>query len=396
MSSFEKMSLGYSNLWAKMTVKPEAVATARAYVAKLVAHQSRYEAVANKFGCPWWFVAIIHLMESNADFTKHLHNGDSLTARTVHAPEGRPAAGSPPFTWEESAEDALRIKQIDQVKEWSIPRALYEFERYNGFGYEGKINSPYLWAKTSLEEKGRYIADHVWDPTAVSKQWGAAAILRAMVDAKLVESKKDPMVELKDFLTQFVRIAPTLVTVIAGPVPGLAVKALAEALTNEPTIDTGNTLVPADPKIVADKLEGSPLTSIISVIQAAEQIVQMVAHTSLPTPVALPAPVVVPPVVVAPTETVTTVEAVPPTPDSFNALDRLFPSLIGWKTYIGAGIYIAANIGMILAPTVVTPDVLHIATWIAGGFAGAGLLSKIDRYIAIFKPAAKTTTVKQL
>jgi lysozyme family protein len=37
-------------------------------------------------------------------------------------PAGRPAAGSPPFTWEQSAADALELAGIASVKDWSVPR----------------------------------------------------------------------------------------------------------------------------------------------------------------------------------------------------------------------------------------------------------------------------------
>jgi lysozyme family protein len=184
---FESLQRGYANLWARAEIKPERVAAAAAIASKLAGNSSRYEAVAGSVGAPWWFVAIIHQMEADADFTKHLHNGDPLTRRTVHVPRGRPAAGKPPFTWEESAVDALTLEGIAAVPKWTTPRALYQFEKYNGFGYfEHGINSPYVWSFTTLYDKGKYTADGRFDPSAVSQQCGAAAILKAMVAAGIV------------------------------------------------------------------------------------------------------------------------------------------------------------------------------------------------------------------
>ena len=40
-------------------------------------------------------------------FDQHLHNGDPLSGRTTHVPPGRPRPASPPFTWEQSAHDAI-------------------------------------------------------------------------------------------------------------------------------------------------------------------------------------------------------------------------------------------------------------------------------------------------
>ena len=54
---------------------------------------------------PWFFLGVIHAMESRFNFERHLHNGDPLSARTVRVPKGFPKAGNPPFTWEVSAEE---------------------------------------------------------------------------------------------------------------------------------------------------------------------------------------------------------------------------------------------------------------------------------------------------
>jgi lysozyme family protein len=65
-------------------------------------------------------VAVIHQMECSGDFTKHLHNGDTLKARTVQVPTGRPLTGKPPFTWEQSATDALTMLGINKWQDWTI------------------------------------------------------------------------------------------------------------------------------------------------------------------------------------------------------------------------------------------------------------------------------------
>lgn len=179
--TFDKTRRGYTNLWETAFVKQGSKSTARSIANKLLTYQTIYRRVADIIGCPWWFIAIVHQMESNASFSKHLHNGDSLARRTVQVPAGRPKIGNPPFTWEESALDALRMKGLDKIDDWIIPRALYEWERYNGWGYFGKINSPYLWSYTNHYTAGKYIADHVYSSSAVSKQCGAAAILKTLV-----------------------------------------------------------------------------------------------------------------------------------------------------------------------------------------------------------------------
>ena len=155
-------------------------------VKQIMTNQSRYESVGLPLGIPWYFIGVIHMMESSCNFKTHLHNGDSLRTRTVHVPTGRPATGMPPFTWEDSAKDALVYEGFAGSQLWSLSMILYRFEKYNGWGYRNaKINipSPYLWSMSNhytsgkfLEEKdanGRYRG--VFHPEAVSKQCGAVS-----------------------------------------------------------------------------------------------------------------------------------------------------------------------------------------------------------------------------
>ncbi|MNR22399.1 hypothetical protein D3C85_1393480 [compost metagenome] len=132
-------------------------------------------------GVPWFFIGIIHSLESNFHFGKHLHNGDPLTQRTVRVPAGRPVQGDPPFSWEASAKDALRMKGFDQQSDWSTARMLYRWEAYNGFGYRPRgVPSAYLWSFSTHYTKGRFVEDHVFDPNSVSQQCGAAVMLKAL------------------------------------------------------------------------------------------------------------------------------------------------------------------------------------------------------------------------
>jgi lysozyme family protein len=154
-------------------------------VVKIVKSKGRYETVGRDVTTPWWVVGIIHALEGNLKFTTHLHNGDPLSARTVHVPAGRPVSGSPPFTWETSATDALRHEGFDKWHDWTIGGVLFKFESYNGFGYRNRstpVPSPYLWSYTNHYTKGKYVKDGKFDPNFVSKQPGAAALLRVLVD----------------------------------------------------------------------------------------------------------------------------------------------------------------------------------------------------------------------
>jgi lysozyme family protein len=135
-------------------------------------------------------IACIHSLEADISFRGHLHNGDPLIARTVRVPSGRPRTSAPPFSWEDSAVDAIEMKRTSEISSWSIPECLFYFERYNGWGYrngDGRhttpaSRSPYVWSFTTIYQRGKYIRDHVFDRNAVSGQMGAAAILRVLVE----------------------------------------------------------------------------------------------------------------------------------------------------------------------------------------------------------------------
>lgn len=164
---------------------------------------ARYEAVSEQTGVPAGVIAVLHCLEASFDFGSHLHNGDPLTARTVQVPAGRPARGTPPFTWEESAFDALQYDGALAVKGWSIADTLHFLEGFNGWGYRtgaGRattppMRSPYLWSMTNHYQRGKYIRDGIWDSNAVSAQVGACALLIAMKQRGLPVFVEEPKPE---------------------------------------------------------------------------------------------------------------------------------------------------------------------------------------------------------
>src|SRR5947208_3434926 len=89
----------YQALFDSCQIRPAKAQEVETAVTSLIANKARYAAVADPLGIPWTLVAVLHNMECSQNFNEHLHNGDPLTARTVHVPAGRPKSGSPPFTW---------------------------------------------------------------------------------------------------------------------------------------------------------------------------------------------------------------------------------------------------------------------------------------------------------
>jgi lysozyme family protein len=191
----------YIDLFTNCVATPSKAATIDKLIDNLVKNRKRYDQVATALDIPWFFIAVIHNMEASQDFDSHLHNGDPLTARTVQVPAGRPVAGSPPFTWVESATDALTMHGLDHMPDKTLPRLLYELERYNGWGYRQyhpQVKSPYLWSFSNQYKSGKYVADGTWSDTAVSQQCGAAVLLRRMSERKLIQFDDQPLPKAKD------------------------------------------------------------------------------------------------------------------------------------------------------------------------------------------------------
>jgi lysozyme family protein len=177
----------YESLFNSCAINDGQLSAIESLVTPIQANRSRYESVGTPLGIPWYFIAAIHAMEASLSFRAHLHNGDPLTARTVNVPAGRPTTGQAPFSWEFSATDALTFDGFPKWTDWSLGGILYSLEKYNGFGYRSRgINTPYLWSYTNHYTSGKYVSDGKYDPAAVSKQPGAAAILYRMVARQIV------------------------------------------------------------------------------------------------------------------------------------------------------------------------------------------------------------------
>lgn len=177
----------YQSLFASCVTAPAHVAEIRAITARLISGRLRYAAVEAQTQVPWWFIALIHALEGRSSFFAHLHNGDPLKAPTVHVPAHRPPNWQPPGTWETSAVDALTIEHFVGKTPWDLPHALYRLEAYNGFGSRRhQIHTPYLWSFSQHYTAGKFVADRVYDPAAVSKQAGAAVLLKSLTTGGVV------------------------------------------------------------------------------------------------------------------------------------------------------------------------------------------------------------------
>lgn len=186
--TFDSIKASYRQLFDSCKVREANRQQVEWYISKLLdpRYQDRWYKAAKSLCCPWYFIAVIHALEGGFNFNSHLHNGDPLSARTRQIPRGRPKTWNPPNDWESSATDAL-LDRVSDSPDWSVERTLYRWESYNGFrSRRNGINTPYLWSFSNHYSKGKYVADNVWDPNAVSKQCGAAVMLKVLDERRLV------------------------------------------------------------------------------------------------------------------------------------------------------------------------------------------------------------------
>lgn len=184
-TAFDRLKPEYATLWDSMVINDRLRETIERQAKRIIANRSRYEHVEQATGVPWFVIGIIHVMECGGSFSKHLHNGDPLTARTVQVPKGRPLTGKGPFTWEESAVDAIRYDKLDRVSDWTVERIGWCLEKYNGWGYRTRktgVVSPYLWSGTDHYTRGKFVRDGVWSASAVSAQAGAMPMLKRVAE----------------------------------------------------------------------------------------------------------------------------------------------------------------------------------------------------------------------
>lgn len=186
----------YEQQWDDMHQRPERLGGTMVAAKRILAGKEQYKKVELALGVPWPVVGIIHERESSCKFSTHLHNGDTLKARTTHVPAGRPKTGAPPFKWYESAIDALLMKHADTFGVWTIGATGVFLEDYNGRGYLNRgLPSPYVLAGSDLYTKGKYVADGKFNKSFVDPQPGAFPLLQCLIqlDPSIAGEQDQPL-----------------------------------------------------------------------------------------------------------------------------------------------------------------------------------------------------------
>lgn len=192
MKLTDSLRYEYQHLFDSCVINGKKTKVFNRVINMITKQKPRYQRVSHATGVPWHMIAIIHLLESGGKFDRHLHNGDSLSDRTVNVPKNRPLA-KPPFTWEASAIDAMRFMKMDTFDRWGLAETLYRLESYNGFGYRSyhpKVLTPYLWSMSNHYTSGKYTHDGSFKYSSISRQCGAACILKELQRRGIVHFDK--------------------------------------------------------------------------------------------------------------------------------------------------------------------------------------------------------------
>lgn len=169
--------------FAQTKVRPEWSARLDKVAYGISRDSNRYLAIQKMRpnGMPWFVVGGIHERESSRNFLRHLHEGSSLQSRTAYVPKGRPLQPNPPYTFEQSAEDALYVLKREHYVNWQNTQDMLDaIEKYNGLGYRNyhpTVPSPYLWSGSTYYTRGKYVADGRFSSLAIDQQVGVATLL---------------------------------------------------------------------------------------------------------------------------------------------------------------------------------------------------------------------------
>ena len=210
MLPFEKFDAEHQKLWDTMKIIRDQ-AQLNAMAQKVLAFKHIYQEVEEDTGVPWQLVAVIHIREAGLKdvgiFKGGIHNGQTWRRKATIEPKIGPFP-----SWRACALAALTRTGLTQVGKgnWTPAKMLSAAEPYNGYGYRNvhKMLSPYLWASTNHQQRGKYIRDHVFDKTVMDTQMGVAAMLKFLG----VQSKSTSVRTVPDVVKQEGSIVTSTIT----------------------------------------------------------------------------------------------------------------------------------------------------------------------------------------
>lgn len=180
---FEARAPEHAKLLAAMVVtRPQQVHAVAAKLASYV-DAGRYAAVSAETFVPQAWMAASFEREASSNFTLSPAQGDRWDSVSTHVPRGL----GPFPSWAAAAKDAYHIDGLDRLgaAAWTVIRACYEGELFNGFGYLAHgIHSPYLWAGTNIYSAGKFVADGEFSSSAIDQQLGVVPVMLKLIELR--------------------------------------------------------------------------------------------------------------------------------------------------------------------------------------------------------------------
>lgn len=180
--NLQHLKASYEGLWKTCVIQPSKVQELTQVCTRLIANKGIYQDIEKATRVPWFVIAVIHEREASGHFWAYLGNGEPWNRITRMTPKNR----GPFHSFREGAIDALCNAPpfISRNLDWSAGGTLIHLVQYNGLGYELRHNewSPYIWAATNHEERGKYVGDGYWDSSVWDAQLGCAAMLKRLLE----------------------------------------------------------------------------------------------------------------------------------------------------------------------------------------------------------------------
>lgn len=131
-------------------------------------------------------VGVYHYREADLNFACQLAQGDPLDRPSTHEPAGvgpfHDHDGEDAFHWGAVVALTDCAPHAGKWTDWSAGGTMTISEEYNGLGYANRgVPSAYVWSGSNQYVRGKYVADHDYDPNAVDIQDGCACILKSLI-----------------------------------------------------------------------------------------------------------------------------------------------------------------------------------------------------------------------
>jgi lysozyme family protein len=178
---FEILKPEYSQLLSMMTIRPEKREIVDHIAVKLLSLKTRWEPISAINGVPIVFMATSFEREAASDFSKNPAQGWSWRTRSSIVPHNGPFP-----SWKAAALEAYHLNGLDKVgrDNWTWELFCFYGELFNGTGYRDyhAMHTPYLWAMTNIQTRGKYVEDGKFDPNHFDEQIGIVAVARRMIE----------------------------------------------------------------------------------------------------------------------------------------------------------------------------------------------------------------------